>query len=229
MATALAPRSDDHRRPAPRPLREPADPRLSYALCRGAWVVPHAVRATAGRYIPGSERGAVPRAPRHGARVPHLLRRGPGGQPGFLLRNHDPTVAIPVSRVWREHCNEIDRHDDVLGSAGSRQNIMRPFVRNDLEGDRRRAICWGTIPPAQLRLPLRGGGPEPSRTLSTPVPTASADPPAAARKEPLKEVDLESPPGAGSLALEPEEEAPKWSARRTPSGAISRRSVRPSF
>jgi RNA polymerase primary sigma factor len=107
----------------------------------------------------------------------------------------------------------------VLGNAGSWRNIMKPFVRNDLEGDRRRAICWGTIPPAQLRLPLRGGGPEPSTALSDPVPTVPADPPAAAGKEPLEEVDLEAPPTAGSLALEePEEEAPEVVRQEDPVG-----------
>jgi len=144
------------------------------------------------------------------APMPHLRRRALVTNRSFLVRNHDLAIAIPVWCVWREHCSETDRHDGSLGNARNGCNIMRPFVANDMESDRRRAARWGAIPSAQVRLPLPlcGGGPEPARTLRAAAdPT---DPPTLAAEAPLEEIDLQPPPEAGSLALEePEEETPE--------------------
>jgi RNA polymerase primary sigma factor len=98
---------------------------------------------------------------------------------------------------------------------------MRLLVKDDPEEDRRRATRWGTIPPVHLRLPLqlRGGGPEPLGTLIAPVRTVDADQPDATTAEPLEEIDLESAPPAGSLALEePEEESPEAVREEDPIG-----------
>jgi RNA polymerase primary sigma factor len=114
-------------------------------------------------------------------------------------------------RVWREHCSETHRHDDVLA--------MRPFVANGVESDRRRAACWGAIPPGQVRLPLPlcGGGGEPAGTLG--VAADPTDPPTPAAEEPLEEIDLQPPPEAGSLAVEElEEETPEVVREEDPIG-----------
>jgi len=76
------------------------------------------------------------------------------------------------------------------------------------EEERRRASCWGTIPPSQLRLPLqlRGGSDTPARLID-PVRTAHPDRPGATTAAPLEDVDLEASPPAGLLDALEEAEA----------------------
>ncbi len=98
---------------------------------------------------------------------------------------------------------------------------MRLIGKDDPEEERGRAIRWGTIPPSQLRLPLklRGGSDAPA-TLIDPVRTAHSDRPETTAAVPIEDVDLQGPPPAGAPdALdEPQEEEPEAAGEEDPTG-----------
>ena len=102
---------------------------------------------------------------------------------------------------------------------------MRFIGKDDPEEERRRAVCWGTIPPSQLRLPLQlRGGSEAPTTLVDPVRTAHTDRPRTMTAEPFEDVDLEGPPPAGALGEleEPDEEAHEAGGGEDPTGRYLR-------